>query len=200
MEETQNNKSEEESIIPILNNENIKNNRGIIKIPLTYRNVCMQMAMSTMILHFNAYPYSMDLDASIAIFFCIIVVTLYIIVIICFCCCYKCGLNFIFDYDNLKLEIIHHSYCERDFGDEKISISFNRIQNIIGNVITSEYCNGKSEKYSIKIELIDKTIINVVEWDIGKDCCSNEEDAFDITGYVEKLNHWLKKGQDQVVE
>ena len=59
---------------------------------------------------------------------------------------------------------------------------------------------AKKEEYSINIELIDKTIIKVIEWEIPKDCCSDGKLAFDISGYVEELNHWLKKGQDQVVE
>ena len=198
MEETQNNKSEEESIIPILDNENIKNNKGIKKIPLTYRNICMQIGLCFFALHCNVYPFSMGLDASIAITLCIIILTVFIIVIICLCCCYRSGLIFIFDYDNLKLEIKHHSYCGCDFGEEKINISFNRIQKIIGNVTINEHCNGKTEKYSINIELINKKIINVVEWAAGG--VSDGKLAFDISGYVEELNHWLKKGQDQVVE
>ena len=143
MEKIENNKSEEESIIPILNNDNIKNKKGIIKIPLTYRNIGMQIALCFFALHFNVYPYPMGLDASIAIFFSIIIITAFIFAIICICCCYKSGLNFIFDYDDLKLEIIHHNYCECDSGDEKINISFNRIQKIIGNVTFIDDCNGK---------------------------------------------------------
>ena len=198
MEEIQNNKSEEESIIPILDNENIKNNKGIIKIPLTYNNLCTKMFPSVLALNVGlSYLMKQGVDDLSATFTCIWFITSCIIIIIIFCCCVKYGLNFIFDYDNLKLEIIHHNFCGCDFGGKKKNISFNRIKKFKGNVITNENCDRKTEKYSINIKLIDSTIINVAEWEIGKGCCS---DSFDISGYVEELNYWLEKGQDQVVE
>ncbi len=80
---------------------------------------------------------------------------------------------------------------------QKKNISFNRIKKFKGNVITSENFNHKTETYSINIKLIDSTIINVAKWEMSRGCCS---DDFDIRGYVEELNYWLEKGQDQVVE